>query len=98
MTDALPAGFLPPPGFADDARLQDIASHVLNVVAARALSPGERLLVLMMAAASVTVNSAVGEQRDTVTGLGCILYGSAVRGASIAVDAWMAALPPAGSA
>jgi hypothetical protein len=98
MTEALPRGFIPPPGFADDDRLKDIATHVLNVVSARALSPGEQLLALMMAAATVTVRNAAGGQRDTVTGLGCILYGSAVRGAADAVDRWMDSLPPAGRA
>lgn len=94
----VPPGFLPPPGFADDDRLRHVAQHVLNAIAARAMSPGEQLLVLMMAAASITVRHAIGAERDTVTGLGCILYGSAVRGAADAVDGWMAGLPPAGSA
>lgn len=98
MSTGLPRDFLPPPGFADDDRLKSVALDVLNVVNARAMSPGEQLLVLMMAAASVTVNNAVGDQRDSVMGLGCILYGSAVRGAAAAVDAWVAGLPPAGSA
>jgi hypothetical protein len=94
----LPPDFLPPDGFAEDARLRDIAGHLVGVIRARALTPGERLLVLMMAAATVTVQHAPAPERDAVTGLGCLLYGSAVRGAAQAVDAWMAGLPPAGSA
>ena len=99
MTMAVPRGLGRLDGAEDAiAREIDIARHVVAVISLRALSPAERLRVLMMAAATVLAANTRADERE----VGCAFVGrllaAAVCGAGHAVDEFLANVPAEGSA
>lgn len=83
----------------DDQRRVDVALHVLSMLRARAMTPGDQVMVLMMAAASICAsNTATPAERAAAVSCAGQMLGSAVAGAERALDRWMADLPAAGCA
>lgn len=83
----------------EDHRRVDIALHVMGVLRARALTPADQVMVLMMAAGSVIAsNAATHEDRTAAVCFAGGALGHGVAGAARALDRWMEQVPAEGRA
>jgi hypothetical protein len=83
----------------DDPRRMDIALHVMGVLRARALTPADQVMILMMAAGSVIAsNACTHEERAAAVQFAGNALGSGVVGAARALDRWMEQVPVEGRA
>jgi hypothetical protein len=74
----------------EDLRRVDVALHVMNMLRARALTPADQVMILMMAAGSVIAsNACTHEDRAAAVQFAGNALGSGVTGAARALDRWM---------
>lgn len=93
---ALAFGALTP---GEDQRRVDAALHVLGMLRARAMTPADQVMVLMMAAASLIAgNCPLPDERCEALLFAEDSLGQAVAGAVRATERWLADLPAGGSA
>lgn len=83
----------------DEQRRVDVALHVMAMLRARAMTPADQVMVLMMVAGSVIAsNAAEPEDRRAAACFATRALGSGVSGAAKAIERWMAGIPAEGRA
>ncbi|MBR0677236.1 hypothetical protein GXW77_13725 [Roseomonas alkaliterrae] len=83
----------------EEQRRADVALHVLSVLRARAFTPADQVMVLMMVAGSlIATNTPRQEDRIAAVLFAGRALGSGVSGAAQALDEWMAEIPAEGRA